>query len=102
MGIPLDDHGQPLSLSLNYPRRVNRATNELIGFLRGIIADGRVSPEECEQLAKWVVANSEITDLWPINILVQRIERIYNDGIADEEERAELARAGKPDCRTAA
>ena len=71
--------------------RVSRATSELIGFLRGIVADGHVSPDESEQLARWAVGNREIADLWPVNVLVQRLERIYRDGIADEDECADLA-----------
>ena len=91
MGIRLDADGQPSDLGLNYPRRVSRATQELIGFLRGIVADGHISEEESERLAKWVVGNKEIASFWPVNVLVDRLDRIYKDGVADEEERAELA-----------
>jgi len=35
----LDDHGQPLEKALNASRRITRAIHELIGFMRGIIAD---------------------------------------------------------------
>ncbi|MBZ5655706.1 MAG: BRCT domain-containing protein [Acidobacteriia bacterium] len=86
-----DDHGQPLNQNLNENRRANRAISELIGFLRGIIADRYVSASECEQLAKWLVANREIADIWPESALVERIDRIYRDGVADEQERGDLA-----------
>jgi len=91
MAAPLDSDGQPLNRDYNHARRATRAIHELIGFLRGIIADQYVSAEETEALAKWCVANREIADVWPVSTLVQRLERIYEDGIADEEERADLA-----------
>ncbi len=91
MKTATDNHGQPLNQAFNANRRANRAISELIGFLRGIIADQYVSECECEQLAKWLVANREIADIWPVSALVERIDRIYQDGVADEQERADLA-----------
>ncbi len=90
MATKLDSQAQP-EASMNHARRVNRATNELIGFLRGIIADGFITTDECDALAKWLVGHREISEMWPVNILVERIDRIYKDGVADEEERADLA-----------
>lgn len=90
MNAGLDEHGQPLNQHFNYNRRVNRAVSELIGFLRGIIADQYISEAECEQLAKWLVANREISDIWPVSVLVERIDRIYRDRVADDTERSDL------------
>ena len=90
MKTATDSHGQPINQRFNVYRRANRAISELIGFLRGIIADQYVSECECEQLAKWIVANREIADIWPVSALVERIDRIYQDGVADEQERADL------------
>jgi NAD-dependent DNA ligase len=86
----IDADGQP-HLRINQDRRMTRAMHELVGFLRGIVADEHINPQESERLAKWLVGNREIADEWPVNILVQRIEQIYKDEIADEEERADLA-----------
>jgi len=91
MGTILNSNGQPINRTFNANRRINRAINELIGYMRGIIADDYVSSKECEQLAKWLIANREIADIWPVSVLVERIDRIYQDGVADEEERADLA-----------
>ena len=91
MSAPLDRDGQPLAHEYNHARRATRAIHELIGFLRGIIADQYISSEEAESLAKWCVANREIADLWPVTTLVERLDRIYADGVADEDERADLA-----------
>jgi hypothetical protein len=92
MPIPLDRDGQPISLALNMTGRINRAINEINGFLRGVLADNYISADECEQLAKWVMGNAEVREIWPVSVLTERLNRIYQDGIADEEERADLAR----------
>lgn len=90
MVVQTDCDGQPLIQQLNYNRRINRALNELIGFLRGIVADEYINPAESDELAKWVLNNQEVTDIWPARVLVERLNRIYADGVADEEERADL------------
>src|SRR5512135_3095849 len=90
MSMRLDEHAQPRELSYNQNRRVNRAISELHGLLRGIVADGHIDAAECDTLAKWIAANQEISDIWPVNRLVARLNAIYNDGIADEDERADL------------
>ncbi|MBZ5722733.1 MAG: BRCT domain-containing protein [Acidobacteriia bacterium] len=91
MSAPLDGNGQPISLGLNRTGRINRAINEINGFLRGVLADNYISADECEQLAKWVMGNREVSDIWPVSVLVERLNCIYQDGVADEEERADLA-----------
>jgi len=90
MSIELNDHGQPHQRGYNYNRRVNRAVSELHGLLRGIVADGHIDSAECDTLARWIAANQEIADIWPVNTLVQRLQSIYSDGVADEDERADL------------
>jgi hypothetical protein len=90
MATRSDLDGQPVISGYNESRRINRALNELAGFLRGIVADNYVSAEETESLAKWLVANKDIHDTWPVRILADRIALIYQDGVADEEERGDL------------
>lgn len=91
MGTALDDQELPLNRDYNAARRATRAIHKLIGFLRGIIADQYVSEEETEALAKWCVANREVADVWPVSALVRRLDAIYEDGIVEPEERADLA-----------
>jgi hypothetical protein len=90
MSTRLNDDGQPVTSAYNENRRTNRALNELTGFLRGIIADSHVSVEETESLSKWLLANREIQHIWPVRPLADRIWSIYEDGVATEEERADL------------
>jgi NAD-dependent DNA ligase len=90
MTTHLDSDGQPVVTAYNENRRINRALSELTGFLRGIVADNYVSVEETESLSKWLLANREIQHIWPVRPLADRIWSIYEDGVATEEERADL------------
>jgi NAD-dependent DNA ligase len=86
----LDAHSQPIETRWNAARRADRTIHELLGLAKGIIADGVVSPEEALLLQNWIAANSEAAHMWPGDVLSQRLELIFADGIVDERERAEL------------
>jgi NAD-dependent DNA ligase len=90
--LALDGNGQPQDRAYNQRRRADRAVNEMLGLVRGVIADGRVSDEEIDAVRHWLVQNSEVTRVWPISVLAERIARIFSDGVVDERERAELLR----------
>jgi NAD-dependent DNA ligase len=85
-----DGNGQPQNPAYNQRRRADRAVNEMLGLIRGVIADGRVSDEEIEAVRRWLEQNADAAHVWPINVLAHRIERNISDGIVDEDERAEL------------
>ena len=61
-----------------------------MGLAKGIIADAEVNEQEVVAIASWVLSNQEVAELWPINILVDRIDKILQDGIIDPIERADL------------
>ena len=88
--ILFDPDGQPLSRAWNFQRRLDAGIDELIGLIRGIVADALVTESEAAVLAAWVLKHSEIACDWPVNVLVRRLNRIYADGQADEEEREDL------------
>jgi hypothetical protein len=74
-----------------HARRIrDRSIQELLGIVRGILADSQVSDAESEGLARWLVAHPEAAATWPGSALYDRLARIYADGRLDEEERAEL------------
>ncbi len=64
--------------------------NELLGFLLGIAADGKITNSEFEALDRWLVNNSYISNKWPANILIDRVKEIKADGVVDEEEKQDL------------
>lgn len=88
--IERDDDGQPTIRGYNESRCLDRAINELMGFLKAILIDGRVDESEVEALAKWLLKNRELQQVWPVNVITERVAHVLRDGIADEQERAEL------------
>ena len=70
--------------------RLERDLAELVGVLRGIVADGTVSPDEAERLARWTRESPDVAARWPANLLAGRLEAIVRDGRVDRSERAHL------------
>jgi hypothetical protein len=85
-----DNDGQPTNRAYNESRRLARTISELLGLAKGIVMDGVVTQEEAEGLAEWVLRNREFVTVWPLDILIERFDRIFADGKVDEEERNEL------------
>ena len=75
---------------LDTPRRVERGLAEMIGLVRGVIADGRVTPDEAQRLSEWAREHPEIATRYPANLLSRRLERIFLDGRVDGRERTRL------------
>lgn len=72
-------------------RRLEQGLSEMMGLVRGVIADGVVTSDEAEQLAAWTRENPEVAARWPANLLTRRLERIFLDGRVDSRERKHLA-----------
>ncbi|MCC7202407.1 MAG: BRCT domain-containing protein [Nitrospirae bacterium] len=86
----LGPHGQPINRNFSAKRLTNRTIDELIGLCKGIQADRILHDSEARFLAHWLNLSREIVDTWPANILASRIEKILEDNIIDDGERAEL------------
>lgn len=86
----IDDHGQPLNRNFSARRLTHRTIDELIGLCKGIQADGVVNVLEAQFLANWLGKSRKIIDVWPANILAQRIKKIMVDGVIDDEEKKDL------------
>ena len=76
---------------LSAQRRVEQGLAEMVGLVRGVIADGRVSEEEAQRLSEWARENPEVATRYPANLLSRRLERIFMDGRVDGGERKRLA-----------
>jgi hypothetical protein len=87
----LNADGQPVNRRFNAARRADRDVQELLGLIRGIIADGVVHDSEVIALEEWLAARPDAHDVWPISVLAPRIRAILADGEVDEAERADLA-----------
>jgi NAD-dependent DNA ligase len=85
----LDEHGQP-------PRRFyaariqDRAIQEMLGLIKGVVCDGVITDEECKAFTRWMIANDDAVQCWPGNILAERIVSIFADGMIDKDERHNL------------
>lgn len=69
----LDGHGQPVIRGYNESRRIDRAVNEMIGLLRGIIANGSVTPVAVIELGKWLLRNQEAATTWPVSAVLDEV-----------------------------
>jgi NAD-dependent DNA ligase len=77
------------SKRFNHKRVVDRNIDELIGFARGILADGKVDQNEAVSLQKWLIAISGYEHPILHNLLI-RVNQMLEDGVLDDEESAEL------------
>jgi len=86
-----NDHGKPIkTLAHDTGRGRRRSTDQTLGLLRGIVADGVLNNEEILTLARWLRANDEHACLWPFNVLTPRVLSALEDDEIDEDERADL------------
>lgn len=85
-----DTNGQPCNRFFNAQRIADRATDELIGMCKGVLADGIVNEDEANVLMRWLRANEEAKAQWPGNIIHSRICEYLEDGVLDRDERDEL------------
>jgi len=69
---------------------VESRINELLGLLLGISADKIIKDSEIDALSTWLSNNKEIQDIWPANVICQRLNEILEDGIVTDEERSDL------------
>jgi NAD-dependent DNA ligase len=84
-----DAHGQPVRL-FHRANNTAKAVDQLVGICTGILADGEVNENEAIFFAEWVRKHAPAEPVWPFTDVLQRIERIFADGVCDAEERAEL------------
>jgi len=87
----LDPHGQPFNVRFNRARRAERDLSEMLGLAKGLLADGTVTDDEAALLANWAAKHPDATEQWPVNVLKARLERVFEDGKVDDDERCDLA-----------
>lgn len=97
----LDANGQP-DKALWARRVADRCVHEMLGMVKGLVADGVVNDAEVVAFRQWIQANPDVTVTWPGDVFAERIVRILADGVIDDDEREELHRmmedlVGDPD-----
>lgn len=88
--IPYNRGGQPVSARLRAAAVQTRNINELLGICRGITFDNRVNQAELESLFAWLHSQPELVKVWPANVLYQRLVEVFEDGVVDPEEAADV------------
>lgn len=92
--MDFDEHGQPPP-RVNAMRREDRSTEEVLGFLRGILADGILSNEEIWATYRLLCDRQSDLPAWLFNTLSTRVYRACRDGRIEEHEREELTQIMK-------
>ncbi len=65
---------------------VENTINELIGLLRGISADEKITEEEFHHLDNWIKKNEHISDEWIVSQIIDKIKEIKDDGVVTSDE----------------
>jgi len=65
---------------------VENTINELIGILKGISADGKITKEEFNHLENWIKENEHISEEWIVGQIIDKIKEIKEDGVVSKEE----------------
>ncbi|KDD04730.1 hypothetical protein L521_2261 [Bordetella bronchiseptica MBORD698] len=67
-----------------------RQVDELIGLVKGVLADGAICQEEVAFLLRWMQTNQDASNKWPAKALYPRIAAALADGHMDAMEEAEI------------
>lgn len=86
----IDQDGQPVDLGWNAQRRIDRAIHEMLGLMKGVLADGSVSEADAHTMNDWISANPDVVQTWPGDVLARRLSRIFSDGVISQEEREDI------------
>lgn len=84
----LNSNGQPVAVSFNKKRNINKAVSALRGILEGIVSDGKLNDTEIMFLRLWLNEQSEHSG--DILDLYEAVEDILEDGIITSEEYNDL------------
>lgn len=89
-GRQQDAHGQPLNSAYRREAVAERQIDELIGIVKGVLADGMVHQGEVEFLLSWLNANRAAADQWPAKAIYPRLVAALADGKVDSDEEREI------------
>lgn len=76
--------------TINQKRITERTVAELIGLVRGVLADGEINQAEAEFLELWMQINADYVDHWQCAPLYTRLQEMLQDGKLDHDEQREL------------
>jgi hypothetical protein len=86
-----DDAKPNIGRILTSERRVaTRNMDELIGMCRMVLADGHVDDTEANFLLNWIESHYHARDVWPGNMLYERLSHAMLQGHIDPAEESDL------------
>jgi hypothetical protein len=68
----------------------DRQVDELIGIIKGVLADNVVTQDEVEFLLAWMEANRKVAMLWPAKVLYPRLAAALSGGAMQSSDAAEI------------
>jgi NAD-dependent DNA ligase len=90
MGTPLNADAQPTNPWFNFRERSGRDISEMLGLVKGLLADGVLTDPEILAIKQWLVAHRDLQSEWCVKTIADRIENVLADGTITEDERADL------------
>jgi len=87
-----DEHGQAISPRFSYARNRQRFLGELKGFLEGLLADGRITPNDVVYLHSWIKGQEFFTDIPVCQRLIDFLSTMLGKLFFEETEENELVK----------
>lgn len=69
---------------------MSKAFDQLSGICKGMLADGEVNDAEAQYFRDWLKLYSRPEAGWALDLVVERVKAIFEDGIVTDEERRDL------------
>ncbi len=85
-----DPHGQPTNAGVRRAFVADRDIDELVGIVKGVVADGSVVAAEARFLLGWLEQHANVRHEWPACVLYPRLAAALEDGHLSEAEEGEL------------
>lgn len=79
-----------ISIDFPPPLSIDGFVNELLGLIDGIAADGKLHDLEALKIGNWLCDHPEVALEWPGSTLVDRLRRIFEDGVITDDEREDF------------
>ncbi|MDB5791594.1 MAG: hypothetical protein JWQ80_1618 [Massilia sp.] len=82
--------GDPMIPIYRHAAVADRQIDELIGIVKGVMADGMVTQAEVEFLLRWMETNRHGANLWPAKALYPRLAQVAAKGFMSLHEEGEM------------
>lgn len=88
--IRLESDANPRIPIYRHAAVADRQIDELIGIVKGVMADGTVTHGEVEFLLRWMESNRHSATLWPAKALYPRLAKVVAKGFMNLHEESEM------------